>query len=204
MPDCGQRTDPLEGISRPAEAYQRRTAVLARIAACVVLMAVGTRVGTIPFYPAPITLQTLFLAVDGLLLGPWRGLIAVSLYLLMGLLGLPVFAAGGGPGYIFHPNFGFLLGFLPAVVLIGLGRRLDRCLPRIPAYTAAALLGLIAVYLVGIPYYSLIKGLYGQAPAWVILSPFFVYLPGDLIKAVIAAVLAARLNQTAPQEPPSE
>ena len=130
----------------------------------------------------------------GLIVGPWYGLAAVSLYLFMGLAGLPVFTHGGGPGYIYQPSFGFLLGFLPAVVLIGLARRLDRWLPRLPAYAIAALLGVVPVYLVGVPYYSLIKETFGRAPAWTILAPFLVIIPWDIAKALTAAVVADRLT----------
>lgn len=172
----------------------RRAGMLARIAALIALLAVGARL-SIPFWPAPLTLQTLILALAGLVLGPWQGFAAVALYLLMGLAGLPVFATGGGPGYIYVPSFGFLLGFLPSVVLIGLLRGLALWLPRVAAYAAAAVLGLVPVYLVGVPYFSLIKETYGHAPAWAILSPFLVFLPGDLIKALAAAVVADRFAQ---------
>lgn len=172
----------------------RKAGILARIAALIALLAVGARL-SIPFWPVPLSLQTLVLAVAGLILGPWYGLVAVALYLLMGLAGLPVFAAGGGPGYIFYPSFGFLLGFLPAVAVIGFLRGLDRWLPRVAAYMVAAVLGLAPVYLVGVPYLSLIKGVYGQTPVWVLLSPFLIYLPGDLVKALAAAVVADRLVQ---------
>ena len=171
---------------------------LARAAAFVALLAVGARL-SIPFWPAPLSLQTLVLALIGLSLGPWYGLWAVALYIFLGvIIGLPILANPpyGGPSYVFLPGFGFLLGFLPSVAVTGLARRMDRFLPRPIAYAAAALLGLIPVYLCGILYYGLIRGLYGQAPAWAILAPFAVYVPGDLLKAVAAAVVAERLPQT--------
>ncbi len=170
---------------------------LARSAAFLALLAVGARL-SIPFWPAPLTLQTLFLALIGLSLGPWYGLCVVSLYIFLGLVGFPILANPpyGGLGYVFLPGFGFLLGFLPSVIVTGLARRMDRFLPRVVAFGAAALLGLIPVYLCGIMYYGLIRGLYGQAPVWAILAPFAVYVPGDLVKAVVAAIVAVRLPQT--------
>jgi len=174
---------------------------LARVAAFTILLAVGARL-SIPFWPVPFTLQTLVVAVIGLSAGPWLGLATVSLYLLLGLAGVPVFAGGGGPGYILTPGFGFLLGFLPAVAVVGLARNLNRVLPRVIADAVAALLGLVPVYGVGVLYFSLIKGFYGQTPAWVILSPFLIYLPGDVVKALVAAVVARRLPGVV--DPPEE
>lgn len=66
----------------------------------------------IPFYPVPFTLQTLFTALAGLVLPAQWAMLSQVVYLLMGLLGLPVFANGGGIGYIMQPTFGYLL-FLP-------------------------------------------------------------------------------------------
>lgn len=178
-----------------------RVRTLARVAAFMALLAASARL-SIPFWPAPLSLQTLILALIGLSLGPWHGLSAVGLYIFLGVLvGLPILANPpyGGPGYVFLPGFGFLLGFLPSVVVTGLAGRMDRFLPRLVAYTAAALLGLIPVHLCGILYYGMIKGVYGQAPVWAILAPFAVYLPGDLLKAVIAAVVRRNL----PLDPPS-
>lgn len=171
---------------------------MARVAAAAALLAAGARMA-IPLPPVPVTLQTLVLAVIGLTLGPWYGLSAVLLYLAMGLAGLPVFAGGGGIGYIYAPSFGFLLGFLPAVVVIGLLRGLDRKIPPFAARFLAALAGIFPVYALAVPYYSLIKGSYGQAPVWVILAPFLIYLPGDLAKALAAAAVAGRLGDLRPR-----
>lgn len=170
-----------------------RASTLAKLAASVALLSAGTMVGRIPFWPVPITVQTMILAVIGLVLGPCLGVLAVAIYIAMGLLGLPVFASGGGLGYWQTPGFGFLLGFIPSVAVTGSLRRLERRLPRVAAFTAAAVAGLIPMYLVAVPYYSLIEGLYGRAPAWVILAPFLILIPGDLAKAVLAAIVADRL-----------
>lgn len=174
-------------------AERERLRELAAMAAFTVLLAAGARL-SIPCWPAPLTLQTLVLAVAGLTLGPWRGLAVVAVYLLMGLIGLPVFAQGGGSGYVLMPGFGFVLGFLPAVAVTGLLRGLDRRLPRFAAHTLAALAGLVPLYAVGALYYTLIKGLYGSAPSWAILGPFLVYLPGDIAKALAAAAVAGRVG----------
>ncbi len=94
------------------------------ILACVfaALVGVGAFISIpLPFTPIPIGLQTLFVLLTGLVLGPLWGASAIVLYLLVGLLGLPVFAAGtGGPAHLAGPTGGYLLGFLPAAVVAGL------------------------------------------------------------------------------------
>ena len=77
----------------------------------IALITVGTFI-KIPVGTDVYTLQFLFTLLAGLLLGPRLGAIAVGTYVVMGLVGIPVFASGGGPGYIAQPTFGYLLGFI--------------------------------------------------------------------------------------------
>lgn len=84
------------------------------------LFAALTAVGAflkIPFYPVPFTLQTFFTALAGLVLPPRWAALSQVVYLLIGLLGLPVFANGGGIGYVVQPTFGYLL-LLPATAYL--------------------------------------------------------------------------------------
>lgn len=74
---------------------------------------------SIPFIPVPATFQTMAVAFIAAVLG-WRmGVATVALYIVEGLAGLPVFAAGGGLGYVMSPTFGFILGWLPMAYVIG-------------------------------------------------------------------------------------
>ncbi|MDZ7264485.1 MAG: biotin transporter BioY, partial [candidate division KSB1 bacterium] len=89
----------------------------------VSLFAALTAVGAfikIPLPHIPITLQTLVVIMSGNLLGYKLGTLSQLLYLVVGLLGVPIFAYGGGPGYIFQPSFGYLLGYPVGAFLIGL------------------------------------------------------------------------------------
>lgn len=73
----------------------------------------------IPFIPVPATFQTFAVAALAAAFG-WRiGLATVALYLVEGLSGLPVFASGGGIGYVLSPTFGFLLSYIPMAFIIG-------------------------------------------------------------------------------------
>ena len=82
------------------------------------LIAVGAFI-KIPIPVVPFTLQVLFTTLAGLLLGPKLGAISVGIYLLIGLIGIPVFTQGGGPSYIFQPTFGYLIGFLIGTYFTG-------------------------------------------------------------------------------------
>ena len=96
-----------------------KTKDLVLCAMFVALIAVGAFI-KIPVPVVPFTLQFLFTMLAGLLLGPVNGALAVVVYIVLGLIGLPIFTQGGGPGYIFQPSFGYIIGF---------ARRCARCEP---------------------------------------------------------------------------
>ncbi len=158
------------------------------------LFAALTAVGAflqIPLGITSITLQFFITAMAGLLLGPKWGALSQTVYVALGLVGLPVFTLGGGPGYVFQPSFGFLLGLIPAAWLIGTlaqdGRR--------PLRTAlACIAGDGVLYLVGVPYMYLILNAYlgkGMTVGAVIRAGMLIYLPGDAVK-IAAVVLLSR------------
>lgn len=91
---------------------------LVRMALLAALIAVGAFI-RIPVPVCPFTLQFLFTMLAGLLLGSKYGALSVLVYLCVGLLGLPVFADGGGIGYVFQPTFGYLIGFCIASYVTG-------------------------------------------------------------------------------------
>ncbi len=95
----------------------------------IALMAALTGVGAIvaipvvPFSPVPVTLQTMFVLLAGLILGPRGGACAMLLYMAAGCLGLPVFAGGkSGLATFLGPTGGFLVGFLPSAVICGFAK----------------------------------------------------------------------------------
>jgi biotin transport system substrate-specific component len=136
--------------------------------------------------PVPITLQTLMVAVIGVALG-WRwGLGAVAAYLLLGTAGVPVFAGlNAGPGVLAGPTGGYLIGFLPGVLVIGaLHQGLRPALGRLPATLLAILAGEAVIFLWGCVHLALANGLPLAAAFQAGLVPFLV---PELIK--IAAAL---------------
>ena len=96
--------------SVPAGKQQTKTKRLILMSIFTALIAIGAFI-KVPVPVVPFTLQFLFTTLAGLLLGSSLGSACVLAYILLGLLGLPIFAAGGGPGYIFNPSFGYLIGF---------------------------------------------------------------------------------------------
>src|SRR4030042_1881558 len=114
------------------------------------LTAVGACI-KIPIPYVPLTLQTLMVMVAGLVLGSRRGALSQLLYLVIGLLGLPIFAQGGGPGYVLQPSFGFLVGFIPGAFVIGKIVEKEGSL-RFSRILAALLMGQGAIYFLGISY----------------------------------------------------
>ena len=113
----------------------------------------------LPLYTMHFTLQWLFVLMAGFFLGSKKGAISVLVYVLIGLAGVPVFAAGGGIGYVLRPGFGFLLGFILAAYLIGLITEKMKAKTLIQLLVPATV-GLIAYYSVGAVYFYLIKNLY--------------------------------------------
>ena len=165
------------------------------------LFAVLTAVGAflrIPLGVSSITLQFLFTAMAGVLLGPACGALSQGVYVALGLIGLPIFTAGGGFGYVLQPTFGFLLGLIPAAAIIGAISRRSTSPLRL---ALACLAGLAALYAVGVPYMALIlngymgKGMSVSGLLWAGMLPF---LPGDAIKIAVTALLCPLLRKRVP------
>lgn len=158
------------------------------------LIAVGAFI-RIPVPVVPFTLQFLFTTLAGLLLGGKNGAISVGVYILLGLIGLPVFASGGGIGYVFNPTFGYLIGFCAGAYLTG---KIANAKPQ-PSFKRlliACFSGLFAVYLFGMAYYSIISNFYLGDPVG--LWPLFLYgfilaVPGDISLCILSSILAKRL-----------
>lgn len=158
------------------------------------LVAVGAFI-RIPIPMWPFTLQTLFTTMAGLLLGPRYGTLACTAYMVLGLVGLPIFTGGGGPQYIFQPTFGCIIGFALGALVSGL--IVQRATKRnFAVYAAAALAGVVVVYVIGMIWFWGVKAFYLNDPIgmWTLFVTCFVPTIGvDIVKALAAAALAARL-----------
>lgn len=167
---------------------------LSQCAIFAALIAIGAFI-KIPLPIMPITLQTLFVNLAGLLLGSRRGALATGCYVVLGLLGLPVFVSGGGIAYVLQPTFGYLLGFIAAAWLSG--RLVERNpAPSFRSYLLASFANLALIYLVGLAYMYGIRNFYLQSPMGfqaLILGAALPFLPGDILLCLLSPHLARRL-----------
>ncbi len=158
------------------------------------LFGAGTAAGAyiiVPIPPVPITLQTLFLYLAGALLGGRLALLSQVVYVLLGIIGLPVFAGGkAGFGVLFGPTGGYLIGFLPAAYIVGKWNEVLNA-PSFPTVLVSMIVGTIPVYLLGVLQLSFVAKLDLVKAVSVGMLPFLI---GDGIKIVAAALLAGRLT----------
>lgn len=159
-----------------------------------VLIIVGTFI-KIPIPVVPFTLQLLFTMMAGLILGAKWGAISVLVYIVMGLIGIPVFASGGGIGYIFQPTFGYLIGFCAGSYATGnIANKVPE--PSIKRLLVANFVGLAIVYIFGMIYYYIIGNFVINSPIglWpLILYCFILAVPGDIALCILGAFLGKRL-----------
>jgi biotin transport system substrate-specific component len=140
----------------------------------------------VPGSPVPVTGQTFGVLLVGGALGFRRGLAAVALYVLLGLVGLPFFAEGkGGLQVILGASGGYLIGFVFAGSLIGRLAELgwDR---NLLGAVGAMLIGNLLIYVVGLPWLAVVTGWDASKTLKLGLEPFIV---GDLLKLVLAAIV---------------
>jgi len=161
---------------------------LALIGAGTALVAVLAQV-SLPLWPVPVTGQTLGVIIVGAALGARRGAEALTLYALVGLAGLPVFANfTGGPMSVLKPSFGYVLGFIAAAFVVGwiAERQWDRSFWKSLAGFALAS---IIPFLFGVPYLAITLGIMGleNDPATLLALGVTPFILGGLVKAVIAA-----------------
>lgn len=158
------------------------------------LIAVGAFI-KIPVPVCPFTLQFLFTMLAGIILGAKRGTLSVLCYIIIGLIGIPVFTSGGGIFYIFEPTFGYLIGFCCGTFITG--KIVDAVqLPSLKRILVANFIGLVIVYAFGIVYYWFIMTFYigsGIALWTLFLYCFLLCIPGDITLCIVAAILGKRM-----------
>jgi biotin transport system substrate-specific component len=151
----------------------------------------------LPVVPVPITLQTLGVMLAGLVLGPRLAALALALYVVLALVDLPVLPGGrSGLAVLAGPTGGFLLGFIPGAWAVGsiASHQNPNWSPakRIAlGFVASVVGGLLVVYAIGIPWLAMVTGM----DIWKATLAVAVFVPGDLIKALVAAIVAVRLVQ---------
>ena len=164
------------------------------------LMAVLTCAGgliRLPLPPVPFTLQTLFVYLAGLILGQKKGVYSQLLFLMLGLSGLPVFSGGGGPSYVLHPTFGYLLGFPLAAFIMGHVKGFS--LKKVKTATIVRAAAAVTVILIPGALYVYLNltfiagGASSISPAAALSGGVLVFLPGEIIKIMLAFIILKRL-----------
>lgn len=171
------------------------TKKLALTAMFTTLIIVGAFI-KIPIPYIPFTLQVFFVNMAMLMLGAKWGGMAVGIYIAMGLIGIPVFTSGGGWSYVFHPTFGYLIGFFIGTIVGGNLMRLFK-----NGYLGMAVASVVLeviVYICGLSYFYFIQSAYlgvSVTAKTVFVSCFLIFLPGDTISCVLGAVIVRRLSK---------
>lgn len=172
----------------------RKVRMLSLIPVFAALTAAGAFI-RIPVGFVPITMQNLFTVMSGMLLGPGAGAASQAVYVAMGLMGLPVFSGGGGPGYVMSPTFGYLLGFIASSALTGFLMK-GRAVSVMNVLMASAA-GMLMIYFIGMPYLACYFHFILKKPDAVMLAMkagMLVFLPGDAVKCIILAMVMPRLK----------
>ena len=180
----GQRLDALA----PADRSMAGRRALAVGAAALVVAASAQVSVPVPLSPVPMTLQPLaVLAVGGVLGAVW-GSAALLLYLALGLLGLPVFFAGGaGIGHVLGPTGGYLLAFPAAAAVVG---KFTGTAPRLGRVLVGCALGMVVIHAGGTAQLAILGG----DPGFALRAGFVPFLTGDLLKVGIAAAVILGLG----------
>jgi biotin transport system substrate-specific component len=175
--------------ARPAGAEGRTARRITAIVAGAVLTALAARLAVpLPGTAVPFTLQVAAVLLTGVLLGARGGAASQALYLAAGLAGLPVFAAGGGPAYLFGPTGGYLLAFPLAAGVAGWFAGSDRILVK-------ALGLVVAVAVIHAGGMAWLAGVIGVEVTF--RTGVIPFLAGDVLKVMLVLVVGAGIGERA-------
>lgn len=168
---------------------------LARVAMLVALLAVSSYIAfPLLFSPVPVSAQTLMVTMTAFVLPPRQAARALSIYLIIGLIGVPVFARGAsGVGVFAGPTGGFLVGFWAAAVVMSLLNERLNGKKAFGGYLLIAFLGSLVVLVLGVLWMAAVTSL---SPASLLSVAVWPFIPGDIFKCLAAAFLAKALGRT--------
>ena len=175
---------------------ERDVARVALFAALIAALGLIPQI-TLPFAGGvPITAQTLGVMLAGLILGPWRGALAILVFIAVVALGAPLLAGGrGGLGVFVGPTVGFLVGWPAAAIVIGLlYRAFHGTGPMLAGIFASVLGGIVVLYLFGIVGLAIVAKMTLLKATLAVL----IFIPGDILKAVIAAFINREVRRARP------
>jgi len=139
----------------------------------------------------PVTLQTLFVLLSGLILGASLGALSMSIYVLLGVIGLPVFAGfNGGLGVVIGQNGGFLISFIVVSYFVGFMKNRKIINNDFWHLIVVLAIGSVLVYMIGASYLAFVT----DSSYWLILAGMYVFFPGDLLKILVATYVYLRIR----------
>ena len=169
----------------------KRLKELSMVALFPALMAATAGISVPLFNLPPITLQTFFVLLAGLLLGPSKASLSMTIYLILGIIGIPVFSGfRSGLGVLLGNSGGFLMGFVFAAFIVGLMKNVNFLNKNIAGYFVILLVGTTVIYMCGASYIALINNI----SIWPIIPTFALYIPGDILKAFTAVLVYVRVH----------
>ena len=159
------------------------------------LTAIGAFI-SIPIGPVPISLQTFFVLLSGIILGSRKAMLSQIVYVMLGLIGLPIFTGfSGGFQAIFKPSFGFIIGFIIAAYVVG--KIAENKSNSIKYMSIAVITGSIIMYIVGIPYmYYILNIILSKSLDIIQIMKIgmFMFIPGDILKAIVVVFIGKKLQ----------
>ena len=169
----------------------RKASELTKIALCAAMLCVASYIVIpLPFTPVVLSMHTLAVNLTGLILKPKHAVCVIALYILMGLVGLPVFAGGAaGIGKLFGPTGGFYFGFLPAAAGISLLKGKNGGFWR---YALVCLAAFPIQHLTAVLWMAHFGNVTMGAALWTVSVPF---IPGDIAKCFLSAAMAMAIEK---------
>ena len=144
----------------------------------------------------PVTLQTFFVLLTALVLPFKASILTILTYIVLGLIGLPIFSGGGGLGYVLMPNFGFIIGFWVTTLIISvITEKLTN--RKLWQYIVISMLGMTVIYIIGILYFVFITNVYNNndySAVWFIQTVFLPFLPKEIICIILASLSAYKIR----------
>lgn len=201
-----QQTNPApHSTSADTSGRTRRSWNATDLSLIAVFAAVVAASAILPAIPVgqvgvPITLQTLAIMVTGIVLGPWRAGAALSLYVAVGLAGLPIFSQfRGGIGVLFGPSAGYIIAFPIAAFVVGFLARI--VFRRVTRYRFLALFAACTVTSLTITHPFGIVGMMINAKLDLVsaIAADVVFLPGDILKNLAAAAIGLSVVKAFPR-----
>jgi len=159
--------------------------------AAAIICILGPLSITIPISPVPIAICIFGIYIAAYVLGSKWGTLAVLIYLLIGLIGVPVFSAfSGGPGKLLGPTGGYLIGYIPLVFVAGLF--IEKFEGKIYMHVIGMLIGLTICYIMGTAWLAIQASLSFTAALSAGVIPF---IPADIVKIILAVIVGVPLRK---------